>query len=425
MSTSESTSKSNNNKHLHQSEDVREALHVARKLARRREDPLRDSDLLESLFILNRLFTRFDDLMKSLKAPPKEAYTSWQDILKTQPDSTPSASSTTEKSSHVVPPAFDEAAREAASHSTGGSAPLDIEHLLIGLANSQDPYVQALFKKYDLTAQRIRENSLLLKTTEVKRSGLFILREFSEVIIFVMIFLMVIRGFVGELRLIPSESMLPGLEIGDRVLIEQVSKTYRPYQRGDILVFYPPMTQLNYDPWSVFLRLTGVSGLIYGKEDNIDVAYIKRLMGLPGDRIEVVPYDGVYINDKKLDEPYANELASTCTLVENPLDPDSFKLDVEVEAPDSKALGEGVPSTHVLLDGWPIANNAMAISMNEYNGVVQYCGDITVPEGKYFMMGDNRNNSKDSRFWGFADKDKVIGRAVFKLWPLPNLGKLK
>src|SRR5699024_1297078 len=132
---------------------------------------------------------------------------------------------------------------------------------------------------------------------------------------FVLFFLILIKSFVGELRLIPSESMVPGLQVADRLVIERVTRWTRPYHRGDILVFYPPMTQLKNDHVSLFLRLTGFSGLMYKKEDNIDVAYIKRLIGLPGDTVNVKPGVGVFVNGKKLDETYVNEVADTCTLM--------------------------------------------------------------------------------------------------------------
>jgi signal peptidase I len=140
-----------------------------------------------------------------------------------------------------------------------------------------------------------------------------------------------------------------------------------------VLVFYPPMTELRKDPVSLFLRLTGFSGLIYKKEDNIDVAYIKRLIGLPGDTVEVKPGVGVFVNGQKLDEPYVNEIANTCTFAR----------------PE------------------PI------------------CEPVKVPPDSYYMMGDNRNLSLDSRYWGFAQEERVIGRAVFRIWPLNRTGPLQ
>ena len=120
------------------------------------------------------------------------------------------------------------------------------------------------------------------------------------------------------------------------------------------------------------MRITGFSGLVYKKEDNVDIAYIKRLIGLPGDKVEVRPNVGVFVNGKQLYEPYVNEIADTCTFMQPP-----------------------------------------------------YCGTVTVPEGEYYMMGDNRNLSWDSRYWGFEKQSRIIGRAVFRLWPLNRVGLLE
>lgn len=136
---------------------------------------------------------------------------------------------------------------------------------------------------------------------------------------------------------IPSSSMVPTLNVDDRLLVTRV---YHPekLQRGDIVVF---------------------------DSDELNETVIKRLIGLPGDTIKI---DGtaVYVNGKKLDEPY----------VEYPLE--SY-------------------------------------------------GTYIVPEGKYFFLGDNRANSNDSRFWKdpYIDADKIQGKAQIKIYPLSQIGFLK
>lgn len=204
------------------------------------------------------------------------------------------------------------------------------------------------------------------------RRLLFLARETAEILLMVVVFLVLIKEFVGEIRLIPSESMVPTLLVDDRIFIERMTRWWREPQRGDILVFYPPQTQTPRDPWHVFLRLTGFSGIVFTKEDNIDVAYIKRVVGLPGDVVNVVPDDGVYVNNKKLTEPYIAEVGKTCTFAA------------------------------------PLV-----------------CGPIRVPRDSYYVMGDNRNQSADSRYWGFVDHHRLIGRAVFRVWPVNRVGKLQ
>lgn len=193
------------------------------------------------------------------------------------------------------------------------------------------------------------------------------IREAIETIIFVVIMVIVIRFFVGEIRWIPSGSMRPTLIEGDRIFVERISRFFTTPKRGDVMVFYPPSESLPMDTASVFKRLTG----FFCK----DIAYIKRVIGLPGDKIVIKSdSDGryaVYINGQRLKEDY----------IEDPYD--------------------YIPCTQAM-----------------------YCGPFTVPKGEYFMMGDNRGNSQDSRFWGFLPQKRFIGKAVFLFWPLTRLHNL-
>lgn len=154
------------------------------------------------------------------------------------------------------------------------------------------------------------------------------------------------RSVIAEPRWIPSGSMLPTLEIGDRLVVEKLSYRFRLPERGDIIVFYPP------------------------KELGFEGAYIKRAIGLPGDKIRIA--EGlVYINGIPLSEVY----------IESP--------------PNYTCPGQcGIESEE---------------------------DTFTVPEGSYFVMGDNRNDSQDSHVWGFLPKENIIGRTVLRFWPLNRL----
>ena len=207
------------------------------------------------------------------------------------------------------------------------------------------------------------------ETTEKKTTKQIIidtLKETVETVLFVVVMVIIIRFFIGEIRWIPSASMHPTLIEGDRLFVERYSRFYSEPQRGDIIVFYPPETKIKNSPIAVFSRLTG----FFCK----DVAYIKRVVGIPGDRISIKRNSNdetyVYVNGEKLDEQYVKDIKATnyfCT--------------------------EQTP----------------------------YCDDVIVPDDMYFMLGDNRAHSLDSRYWGFLAKDRVIGRAVFRFWPLTRI----
>lgn len=344
------------------SEELKEIYATARKIARKQKRPLADRDCLKAMLVLNRAFTSGDSLLKHLGLPPSK--------LEKDLKALDAAHPMLDTQEGPAPAVADRLAWES-NPPQRRTAKVELEHLVQALSISRDEAVAPLFTQ--VTTTRVAQAAADVRKRQGFRMMLFFGRELVEVVAFVLVFLVLIKSFIGELRLIPSESMLPGLRIDDRVVIERVTQPFRPYQRGDVLVFYPPDTQLKDDPWSVFLRLTGFSGLLYKKEDNIDVAFIKRLIGMPGDKVEVRANDGVYINGKKLNEPYVAELAKSCTMVQP----------------------------------------------------FPYCGQVEVPEGEYFMLGDNRNQSADSRYWGFEPKERVIGRAVYRIWPLSRLGPLE
>lgn len=176
----------------------------------------------------------------------------------------------------------------------------------------------------------------------------------KEILITLLLFL-VLRNLVVQARYIPSASMHPGLLEGDRLLVELVTKHVGWIHRGDVLVFYKPN-----DPQPTFRQLMSSS---FGMYD--DHAMIKRVIGMPGDRIEVIPNVGVKVNGVLLDEPY-------------------------------------------------VAQHAF-----------EHFGEITVPAGCYFMMGDNRNQSSDSRIWGYLPEANIIGKAVVRFYPFDRMGVVR
>lgn len=179
-----------------------------------------------------------------------------------------------------------------------------------------------------------------------KRLGAFFL-DTLEVIVFAIGIFFFVYLLIMRPHKIKGASMTPNFPDSEYLLTEKVSYYLHQPQRGDVVVFTPPPPEPNTDE------------------------FIKRIIGLPGERV-MVQGGRVYVNDKLLPEPY---LAST------------------VVTADGSFLAEGE----------------------------QY----TVPEGQFFVMGDNRVNSSDSRTWGPITKKSISGRAWIIYWPLNLVGTVK
>ncbi|HEX7035778.1 MAG TPA: signal peptidase I [Pseudomonadales bacterium] len=183
----------------------------------------------------------------------------------------------------------------------------------------------------------------------------------------VLLVVLLIRSFLAEPYQIPSESMVPTLEVGDFILVNKYAYGLRlpvlgtkivdigEPQRGDIMVFIPP-----HDPRY----------------------FIKRVIGIPGDRIRYADQT-LWINGKRASYELVRE----------------FELDLPMAAgpiPVREYLESFDGDTHRIFR-YPLRDTAQ---------------EWVVPEGHYFMMGDNRGRSEDSRTWGFASEDKIVGKAV-------------
>ena len=176
-----------------------------------------------------------------------------------------------------------------------------------------------------------------------------------------------IQAFLVKPYRIPSPSMVPTLEVKQRVLVNRIGERFTDPEVGDVIVFHPPTgaeqdggPQCGNEPpeGQVCLKPTG------GKAD---VNFIKRVVGVPGDRISIE--DGHVIRNGKRQR-------------------ESFT------APCGGGEGCDYPET------------------------------VTVPAGHYFMMGDNRGSSDDSRFWGPVPRKWIIGGAFATYWPPKRIGPL-
>lgn len=212
------------------------------------------------------------------------------------------------------------------------------------------------------------ENENTKKRTN-KTSGIVELLKYIFMVVCIMTLL---KGTIAEARFIPSGSMEPNLNIQDRVLVEKVGTVFgREVQRGDILVFYPPQIETGVPD-------NGLLGRYIPFVPESPPAFIKRVIGLPGDVITIEHGVGVSVNGK----PYDVAGATTPEY-------DLTKLgDIQ---------GYSMKGTYIR----PYGASRKA---------------IVVPQGSYFMMGDNRNASADSHVWGFVSQDRVVGRACLVFW---------
>jgi len=193
-----------------------------------------------------------------------------------------------------------------------------------------------------------------------------------------------ILTFLAQNRVIPSGSMKNTLLVGDHLLVDQITLApsaswmplirYREPKRGDIVVFYKPVYQPGIDA-------TDADGTPQY------TPLVKRLIGVPGDHIHL--HNGIV---------FVNGVAQPVGFAQ-PTTTDNFNefLDDFPAVPPSEATGS--------TESW-------AVNFSNY----VRDGDLVVPPGMYFMMGDNRHNSLDSRYWGFVPRANIIGRPLINYW---------
>ncbi len=205
-----------------------------------------------------------------------------------------------------------------------------------------------------------------VETSPPSRSGFLASIQSLSVTIVIAVFVIT---FLVQAFQIPSESMENTLLIGDYLLVDKVRfghggawgtiLPYRQIQRGDIIVFRYPVHPAQH--------------------------FVKRVLGLPGDRVHLVN-KSVFVNGRPLEENY---------VVYNGHGNDKYR-------DDFPALGHAGGSVEARW--W--------IQMHKW----VHDGELVVPPGSYFVLGDNRDESLDSRYWGFVPRENIIGRPLFIYW---------
>lgn len=169
---------------------------------------------------------------------------------------------------------------------------------------------------------------------DTKKGKKSMIRELLETVISAGIIAFIIITFIGQVTVVRGASMEPTLHDRERLIANKISYRFESPERGEIIIFRPPI--------------------------GIKRNYIKRIIGVPGDKIEIINGE-VYLNDEKLEEPYVKYK--------------SF---------------ENLPA-------------------------------LIVPPDSYFVLGDNRSNSSDSRYWGFVPRKNVVAKAWIVFWPLNKI----
>ncbi len=200
----------------------------------------------------------------------------------------------------------------------------------------------------------------------------------------------IVKPFAVQAFWIPSGSMKDTLLISDRVVVNRFSYRFRPPRRGDIVVFKaPPAADVS------------------GRE------FIKRLIGLPGDRIRIegnalLQEGRVYVNGEPLEETYTRQPPQYVFPLVVSHHGEEYLTEMDYKTGPRSARGVDIP----LRDGVPMIPPDVPF----YLGNIEN-GELVVPDGYYFFLGDNRNESNDGHKWGLVPEENLVGRASFIFWP--------
>lgn len=202
-------------------------------------------------------------------------------------------------------------------------------------------------------------------TQEKKKTSA--IREILETAILAILIFVLVRSVVLNFR-VEGSSMLPTMSNGEMILVNR--NAYREFNLGDLVDWIPGVPEQDWFTivdWGEPER--GDVVVFTPPEPGEQKPYIKRVIGLPGDHVQITEDLNVVVNGVALDEPYIGNYRNECVRVTN----------------------------------------------------FPYC-DLTVPEGHYFVMGDHRNNSQDSRYFSVVEEDRIIGKAWLVYWPISEFG---
>ncbi|HEY3379570.1 MAG TPA: signal peptidase I [Armatimonadota bacterium] len=201
----------------------------------------------------------------------------------------------------------------------------------------------------------------------------FVTELLDSALIAVILVFFVIRPFVLQAFFIPSESMVPTLQKGDKLLATKYTFMLREPRHGEIIVFHAPANALQ------------TLGQPYDAAHPTD--YVKRVVGLPGDHIRIADNVGVFVNGIRQAEPYVAALPN-------------YNFPNNADGTSALAYAQ----TRAQLQPY-IVNN-----------------ELVIPPGYVFVLGDNRQFSHDSHAWGLVPRKALVGKAEYLFWPPHRAG---
>lgn len=272
-------------------------------------------------------------------------------------------------------------------------------------------------------------------------------RQWLEAVVVALALALVLRNFLFGLYHVPTGSAEPNILVGDRIWGNKMAYYVSPVHRGDLVIFDNPKFEYDksnkfYELWQRYIGFpVPLLGLGTGPDN-----WVKRVIAVPGDTIEGRVEEGrtvIYLNGKKLKEPYVNtfplmRVRRTKGLIPwaniGPLSVPQF-LRYEYREPSPKYTYDPSKSLaqqpYYAIDEEDIVRRPDTLEPDldyaftpayKYHdmGCYDIFGPYVIPDDCYWVMGDSRKNSEDSRWWGFLKKDRIHGRASFVIYSIDS-----
>ena len=294
-----------------------------------------------------------------------------------------------------------------------------------------------------LWVYKLRPKVNEIDTSKKKRKDYF-LEVLDLLIIAAVLVFGIIRPFFLNTFFIPTESMVPTILVQDKIIANRFIHHFRPFTHGEMVIFESTILSANGTNFNsmvryyitdekVLLSSTVQTPYVKNRDELLEklppllpkLNYVKRVIGVPGDRIKIIEGEGVYRNGELLDEPYiTKEVSKNSPEILTPSEPGAppqladFLKGATTEEELKSASNLFYMDYHVWIAAWFNYNELYLKNIKPY---MNADGEFVVPEKSLFVLGDNRTNSFDSHYWGVVSEDDVRGRPVCIFWPLHRM----